>query len=118
MIRRSLTALIALLVFAAVCLAANVDGNWEGTVKTPNGDMALTFVFKADGAKLTGTVQSPMGELPIADGKIDGDKITFNVDAGGNTIAHEGKLNGDTMTMHSHSSWGDMDFDLKRAAAK
>jgi hypothetical protein len=106
------------LVLATVCLAAGVDGDWMGTVKTPNGDMALTFTFKADGDKLTGTVKSQMGDLAITDGKIAGDKITFNVDAGGNTIAHEGTVKGDTIAVHSHSPWGDMDFDLKRAETK
>jgi hypothetical protein len=61
-------------------LAADVDGKWTGTMTTPMGDAPVAFVFKADGAKLTGSTTGPDGaEIKIADGKIDGAKMTFTV---------------------------------------
>jgi hypothetical protein len=51
-----LAALFVLL--AGTALAADVAGTWKATVDTPNGAMESTFVFKVDGAKLTGTVTS------------------------------------------------------------
>jgi hypothetical protein len=40
--------------------------------------MKWTFNLKADGSKLSGTVQGPFGEpSEIQEGKIDGDKISF-----------------------------------------
>jgi len=40
----------------------------------------FAFTFKADGAKLTGTMQGMDGmDIKIADGKLDGDKIAFSV---------------------------------------
>ena len=51
-----------------------------------------TFVFKVDGDKLTGTTSNQMsGELPISDGKIDGDNLSFTVTA--NFNGNEFKLN-------------------------
>ena len=50
---------------------------------TPNGPMELTFEFKAEGETLTGTVTSAMGSLPISNGKVAGDLLTFDVDARG-----------------------------------
>lgn len=78
--------LLALLLCAAPAFAADVDGKWAGTIPTPNGDVNVGFQFKADGATLTGTTTGPDGtELPIKNGKVDGDKIAFtvSVDFGG-----------------------------------
>ena len=41
---------------AATLAAAGVDGKWEATVQSPRGEQQYTFVFKADGESLTGTV--------------------------------------------------------------
>ena len=45
---------IGFVLFAASCLAADVDGKWTGNMATPNGDVPVNFTFKADGATLTG----------------------------------------------------------------
>jgi hypothetical protein len=118
MIRKSLLAIVVLCSLAVVCQAAAVDGRWEGTVSGPNGDFALVFNFKADGEKLTGTVAGPGGEIPISDGKIKGDDLTFKVQVGDDVITHEGKLEGETIKIKSHAPWGDAEFTLKRAAKK
>ncbi len=66
--------------FALAALAADVTGTWKGTADTPMGKVERTFVFKVDGNKLTGETTSSMtGKSTIADGKVDGDKIEFNV---------------------------------------
>ena len=59
--------------------AADVDGKWTGSVSTPNGDFPQIFTFKADGATLTGSMTFMEGmDVPIADGKIDGENISFS----------------------------------------
>jgi len=74
-----------LLMMCALCipaLAADVDGKWNGTVNSPAGDPPVTFNFKAEGEKLTGSTTGFDGsEVKITDGKIlDGGKnITFKV---------------------------------------
>jgi hypothetical protein len=71
---------IGLLLTAASCFAADVDGKWTGTMNTPNGDVPVNFTFKADGATLSGSTSGPDGaEVKIADGKVSGEKITFSV---------------------------------------
>jgi hypothetical protein len=71
---------IAVLLSGAPLLAADVDGRWTGTVSTPNGDVPVGFTFKADGATLTGTMQGMDGmDLPIKDGKVEGENISFSV---------------------------------------
>ena len=65
---------------AAPAFAADVDGNWTGSLDTPNGDVNISFTFKANGTALTGTTTGPDGaQVAIKNGKIDGDTITFVV---------------------------------------
>jgi hypothetical protein len=68
-----------LLLAAASCLAADVDGKWTGSMDTPNGPVPIAFTFKADGAKLTGTTTGPAGDIAIADGKTEGKNLSFSV---------------------------------------
>src|ERR1035437_6785482 len=74
-------------IFAGAALAADISGNWSGTLQMGDNPFTLTYAFKQDGEKLTGTVTGPGGEpLPLNDGKVVGDKVSFNVkvDMGGN----------------------------------
>ena len=82
-------------------LAADVTGTWTGDMKGPNGDaFSITFTFKQDGPKLTGTVQGPQGDpMDISNGKVDGDKFSFDVSFNGMTIKHECTLAGDEIKM-------------------
>jgi hypothetical protein len=82
--------------------AADVDGKWTASMPAGQGNtMEVTFTFKADGNKLTGTMSNPRGEREIQNGKIDGDTITFDqtFERGGNSmkIVYTGKVSGDTI---------------------
>jgi len=79
--------ILLLAVFSMAAFAADVTGSWKASIDTPNGAMELTYVLKADGTTVTGSVQSQMGELKIDEGKIDGDKISFSC-----TIENMGKM--------------------------
>jgi len=96
----SLATLACLLVTSA--FAADVDGKWTASMPGRQGNtQEVTFTFKADGDKLTGTMANPRGEMEIKDGKIDGDNISFSrtFDRGGEsmTIVYKGKVSGDTI---------------------
>lgn len=118
MIRRAALAGVLIVMFAAVSLAADLNGRWEGTFSTPNGDIQLTFNFKVDGAKLTGTVETPNGDTPITDGKVNGDSFSFKVQVGDGEITHEGTISGDTIQMKVEGQGFNTQVTLKRAAEK
>ncbi len=93
---------------AGAALAADITGNWTGS----SDQFTLNFVFKQDGEKLTGNVTGPQGDpLPITDGKVQGDKVSFTVkvDMGGNsmTIHHEGTIKGDEITLTTKVEGGE-----------
>jgi hypothetical protein len=76
---------IAMLFVTAVCaLAGDVTGKYSGTIH--NGDPVL-IILKQDGAKLTGSGgPSEDQQFPMRNGKVEGDKITFEVVADENRV--------------------------------
>lgn len=114
-------ALSAGALISAQTTATDVTGAWAGTFSTPNGDVQLTFHFKQDGGKLTGTVDTNMGgdAVDIQNGKVDGNKIYWETSFNGMTITHDGTVDGDEMKVTVKGS-GDngfppADLTLKRA---
>jgi hypothetical protein len=114
---------LCLLLGATLLAAEGIDGKWEGEVKTPDGNsIALTMNFKSDGAKLTGTITGPAGDVTINEGKIDGDTVTFaiDVDAGGQQMSFKcsGKLKADELNMKMDGG-ADLNFEFvaKRSAS-
>ncbi|MGD0383380.1 MAG: hypothetical protein ABSA77_07670 [Thermoguttaceae bacterium] len=94
---------------------SKLAGKWEGKITRQDGqEMKLTFTFKVDGEKLTGTVESPRGELEIKDGKVKGDEISFNVEIGDNTIDYQGKLSNGKIKMKSKGPMGEREIALSR----
>ncbi len=86
---------------SASAFAADIAGKWKANAPGPGGQtMEIVFTLKAEGSTVTGTSSTPMGESPISNGKIEGDAISFDVDAGGMKISHKGKVTGDTMTLN------------------
>lgn len=109
--------LVLFAVFAMTASAADVAGTWKATVETPNGNMENTFVFKTDGAKLTGTLSSEMmGERAISDGKIDGDNLAFTVkmEFNGNAfeLNYKAKVTGNEMKITMSFPQGDRTFEM------
>jgi hypothetical protein len=111
-----LTVLFGLLSVAA--WASDISGTWVGSISGGGSDFTLTYSFKQDGDKLSGTVQGPQGDpLPLTDCKIDGDKISFavKVDMGGNaaTFSSKGVIKGDEIVLTTTNDAGmDMGGDM------
>ena len=85
-----------------ICLAAFADlnGKWSGVINSPDGQaLDVTYNFKVDGEKLTGTAVSPMGEINVEDGKVKGDTFSFSVNVSGTDYPHKGKMYADSCGM-------------------
>ncbi len=112
---------LAMMLAPATMHAADVTGSWTSSMQSPDGSggMQITFTFKQDGDKLTGSVQTAQGgAMDITNGKIDGDHFTFDVSFNGMTIHHDCTVDGDQIKMTTKSDSGDfpgMQLTLARA---
>lgn len=81
----NMTRLLCVLLLSTIGLLADVSGKWSGSfdVTGPDGNVKSDTAFlslKQDGNTLTGTAGPNESEqMSIRAGKIDGDKITFEV---------------------------------------
>lgn len=101
----------------AVAVASDIDGKWVTKMQGPDGDMEMAFIFKvAKNDSLSGTIQSPMGEMKISNGKVNGDSFSFDVDFNGMAIKHNCKVLKDSISMKvSGLQDGEMEMILKSA---
>ena len=109
MARRYLGIAAALALFA-LPLAAQTGGagKWNASVDTPNGPFMLVFEFIVEAAgKLTGSLQNEfIGSIPIKDGTVNGNDITFklSIEGGPNgtmNIGYKGTVKGDELSLTS-----------------
>jgi opacity protein-like surface antigen len=72
-----LLAIVFLLAAARPAVAADITGKWTATFDTQIGVQTYTYDFMVKDGKLTGTAKSTNGDSTIADGKVEGDKVSF-----------------------------------------
>lgn len=96
-----------MLAFAFFGIAQGIDGKWEATIESPQGEMEMTFTFAVDGETLTGTWEMPMmGEVELENGVVSGNEFSFDLDIMESTVTHEGKLEEDVITLTSDMMQG------------
>lgn len=106
----------ALVVAMAAAIFADLNGKWKGVISTPDGNaLDVTYNFKVDGEKLTGTAESPMGTINVENGKIKGDDFTFSVNVNGTDYPHKGKAYADSCAMDIDFGGASSHFTVKRA---
>src|SRR5262245_28731566 len=120
MTKKLILAVTMLIALAFVVLAADVNGKWVGSVPGRGGqNVDTTFTFKAEGEKLTGTVTGFGGEVPISDGKVTGDTISFStsIERNGNTIkqSYTGTVAGDEIKFKREGGRGPIEFTAKKS---
>ena len=101
-------------VVTSVLVAADISGKWAG--KGEQGP-EWVFNFKADGSKVTGTMQGADGkERPINDGKLEGDTLSFSVNSEwqGQAIklVMKGKVSGEKIELRVDTEDGAWGTDL------
>jgi hypothetical protein len=121
---KTLTSIVVcFLLVAGIALAAGIDGKWMSERKFGDNTIKMIFDLKADGGKLTGSVNVDRGQGPvkadIMDGKMDGNKFSFKVTMEGRngkmTSTYEGTVDGDMLKGTSAREGGDpRPFEAKR----
>jgi hypothetical protein len=106
---------------------ADPNGTWKWSYTTQNGETReSTLVLKTEGEKLTGKISGRNGDTDIAEAKLKGDEITFQVtrEFNGNSFTqkYNGKISGDAIKgkieFTRDGEAQSRDWDAKRDAAK
>jgi len=70
--------------------AANIDpsGDWSLVIHTPGGDQNARLVLHRDGDQISGTLGTPMGDLQIKEGRLNGSEVRFTttISMGGQSV--------------------------------
>jgi hypothetical protein len=117
--KTTLLALLAMLTISFVALAADASGKWSGEVPGGRGAQPVSFELKASGTTLTGKMTTARGDVDIAEGKVDGDKITFSVSAPGrdgtpNKQTYTGVVKADSIDFTREGGRGPVTFTVKK----
>jgi hypothetical protein len=109
-------------ILAVAAFAAGVDGKWTYETQGRNGPQTGTITLKADGATLSGSVSGRGGDTDIADGKVDGNNISFSVvrEMQGNkiTVKYTGTVSGDELKLKIDSQGPNGAMPTREVTAK
>lgn len=102
-----LTVPAALALLSGVASAQGITGTWTANVDTAQGPFPLAFEFVVEGTRLMGSMMNDfLGSIPITEGKIDGNKLSFKmaIDAipgASMQVSFTGEVNGDELKLTS-----------------
>jgi hypothetical protein len=117
--KRTLLAVLALLSFSFLALAADVTGKWTAEVQGRNGAQTQTFTLKQTGGTVTGAIAGGRGDQAITEGKVDGDKISFvtvmNIQGNEIKATYTGVVKGDTIEFSVDRGRGPQTIVAKKA---
>jgi hypothetical protein len=103
-----------------------LQGRWEGTTRSVQGEMATTAIFNKEGAAYTGSITGRQGAIPFKEIVVDGDNVTANAEldspqAGRLRINYKFVLEGETLkgegAVEVAGQTYNFTFDLKRASS-
>ena len=117
--KKTVVLLITLLALTcATVFAADVTGKWTSEATGKGGPQ--TYDLKQSGSTLTGTVQGGRGgPIEIQNGKVDGDKVSFDVtrqgrDGNSMTIHYTGTVSGNSITLSFEAGGGTRELKLTK----
>jgi hypothetical protein len=103
--------------------AENPTGTWKWEVKVNDQSIDIALKLKLDDDKLTGSINSPLGETAIQDGKYKDGDLSFTVlrerDGQKMSFKYTGKVSGDTIKgkteIERNGETSSRDWEAKRA---
>ncbi len=115
-----------MLALAGSALAQNnLAGTWKSQFDSQIGTQNYTFVFKLDGATLTGRAigvrQDATNEVALTNAKIDGNKVSFSepvkIQDNDVVVEYSGTIAGDELKLHRKiGEFAEYDIVAKRVA--
>jgi hypothetical protein len=111
---------LAVALVSLVALGADIDGKWTAQVQGRRGTQTQTLTLKADGDKLTGSIEGGRGgPVEISEGMLHGNDVMFKVvrEFNGNKVEqnYKGTLTGDALKLTMDAGRGPQDITFNRA---
>jgi len=107
---------------SAPASSRGVTGNWDYEIDLDGNVLSLVLSLKQEGEKITGKVSVADFELPISEGKITGDAISFTVVVDRDDLKFTSKYNGtvagDMIKGKIHSDRGGQDHEYAWKATR
>lgn len=101
--------LLILAIAAMVTLtlnAADLAGAWKGSMETQMGATGVTITIQP-GAALAGKVKAGEYEVPMEKARLDGNRISFEMNVEHGKVTYEGTVTGDEMKLNVTGTQGD-----------
>jgi hypothetical protein len=97
-----------------------IDGKWEITINSPMGAQKANLDLKSDGAGLSGTQTAQGNTQPLANGKVDGNKLSWSANITSPmpmTLEFNGAVEGDKLSGSVKAgAFGSFPFSGSRSA--
>ncbi len=109
--------LVQLLAVAVLAQQDGLQGRWEGTTKSIQGERPVTVIFKKEADAYTGTITGSQGTIPFKDLKVGGDQVTANAEvdspqAGRLSFNYKFVLQGETLKGEGAVEVGGQTYDF------
>jgi hypothetical protein len=110
--------LLHLLAVAGLAQQDRLQGRWEGTAKSFQGERPATVIFKRESdAAYTGTITGLQGPIPFKEIKVEGDQVTANAEvdsplAGRVLVNYKFVLQGETLKGEGSVEVGGQTYDF------
>ena len=91
-------ALAALILAGIAAAAGGAAGVWNCAALTPEGEaLKFTLKIREEAGRISATLESARGEVPVIDPKLEGATVSFKVDYDGSRYTLALKIDGDKL---------------------
>lgn len=97
---------------------ANAAGSWDVEIVSDQGTLTGTMRLSTSGEGFSGSISSEFGDLPVTDGKLSGQDVSFTVSfpfMGNASASFTGTLSGDRMTGSAATPVGQIRWTANRS---
>lgn len=113
-IKKLILSLMAMAIVTLVYAATDISGHWAGSI---NGQMEVSYDFKLDGQKLSGSTKGPDGNtVQLTDGWFKDDSLAFTLPIMDQQFKMTGKVKSpDQIVLYMKGGpMGDMSYVIKK----
>ena len=106
---------MATVTFVYAAATTDISGHWAGSI---NGQMEVSYDFKVDGQKLSGSTKGPDGNtIQLTDGWFKDDSLAFTLPIMDQQLKMTGKVkSADQIVLYMKGGpMGDMSYVIKKA---